>query len=273
MLIRPLRYRFLFRFHPSRRTFIVGQVSSSSVMDPRCNLQPSFSAGMAVGLFIMFFLLAGCSSTPHLVSTPALPDAIDVPAERDESSEPDLKASLAEEAVESDARGVSMIEERLRAAERRWHGTPYRWGGTSTEGVDCSGYVKVTYRDEFDLDLPRTTADQVQAGRPVSRDSLQAGDLVFFLTYGKKTRHVGIYLGEGEFAHASTSYGVTISRLTNPYWNQAYWKARRLLPTEQFTAAPQRLHPVSLQLRDPPTPLPLRSTASPKTPPGRRTGW
>ncbi len=141
---------------------------------------------------------------------------------------------VATEAAETYLPGL--IEQRLRAEEQAWHGTPYRYGGVSRDGIDCSGFVMTVYQDLFGMPLPRTTTGQVEAGEAVSADALQAGDLVFFRT-SRKTRHVGIYLGDGEFAHASTSQGVTTSRLDNTYWRRTYWTSRRILPTLSAEAA------------------------------------
>ena len=109
-----------------------------------------------------------------------------------------------------------------------WRGVPYREGGLSKRGVDCSGFVYLTYQSRFGIRLPRTTRGQAAVGRPVSQRELRPGDLVFFHTKWK-TNHVGIYLGNGQFIHASTSRGVMASELNNPYWRKAYWKAVRLM--------------------------------------------
>lgn len=101
-------------------------------------------------------------------------------------------------------------------------------GGSSRNGVDCSGFVQRLYRDLFDRPIPRSTSLQVQSGRPIERAQLIPGDLVFFKP-PYKVRHVGIYLGHGEFAHASTSRGVMISNLSETYWRTCYWTARRYL--------------------------------------------
>ena len=127
------------------------------------------------------------------------------------------------------------VERRLRVQEQHWHGTPYRWGGVSRDGVDCSGFVMSVYRDLFDLSLPRTTEEQVRVGQAVLPRALQAGDLVFFRPPGG-AHHVGLYLSGGEFAHASTSEGVTISHLDEAYWREAYWTTRRVLPTAETLA-------------------------------------
>ena len=92
----------------------------------------------------------------------------------------------------------------------------------------------VALDDVFGLDLPRATASQVQEGIEIDRGDLQPGDLVFFKTR-PRTRHVGIYLGEGEFAHASTSQGVMISQLDDVYWRSRFWTSRRILPTAPET--------------------------------------
>jgi hypothetical protein len=108
-----------------------------------------------------------------------------------------------------------------------WMGTRYRFGGESRSGIDCSAFTREIFRETFGMELPRNTAMQVQEGSSVSRDDLAPGDLVFFRRGG--TRHVGIYLGDNEFLHASTSRGVTISNLDENYYRRYYWTARRVL--------------------------------------------
>jgi probable lipoprotein NlpC len=117
----------------------------------------------------------------------------------------------------------------LRSGIRSWLGTPHRMGGMGPRGIDCSGLVVRLYRDLFHMRLPRTTAAQMNSGRPVARHDLAAGDLVFFKPV-KKYRHVGIYLGDGEFVHTSTSNGVMISRMDDDFWSRCYLTGRRLLP-------------------------------------------
>lgn len=122
--------------------------------------------------------------------------------------------------------------ERLRMAlldqHQRWAGTPYRLGGSSAQGIDCSALVQRVFAETFRMELPRTTGEQVHQGKPVDRDALQVGDLVFFRPPGAYD-HVGIYVGEGHFLHASTSQGVMLSRLDNVYWQRHFWQARRTL--------------------------------------------
>jgi len=119
--------------------------------------------------------------------------------------------------------------QQLRSEVHKWVGTPHRMGGTDHSGIDCSGFVQRIYRDLYGLRLPRTTSAQVQYGKKIQDRHLQTGDLVFFLP-SRNVRHVGIYLGEGEFAHTSKTNGVMVSRMDDPYWRHAYWTARRVLP-------------------------------------------
>jgi cell wall-associated NlpC family hydrolase len=120
------------------------------------------------------------------------------------------------------------IEQILRHEADRWMGTPYRFGGVSRKGIDCSGLVMQMYNKLFDIRLPRSTRKQARAGVAVSRGQWQPGDLVFFRP-PRRARHVGIYLGGGEFVHTSSSRGVMISRMDDKYWYNAYWQARRIL--------------------------------------------
>ena len=128
----------------------------------------------------------------------------------------------------------SQVEHKLRQAVEEWWGTPHQMGGTTRQGADCSGFVMRIYDDLFNMQLPRSTDRQVRVGTPLERAQLDAGDLVLFRT-GRKTKHVGIYLKDGKFAHVSSSQGVTISSMETPYWQRSYWTARRVLPTSSST--------------------------------------
>lgn len=108
-----------------------------------------------------------------------------------------------------------------------WQGTPYRVGGQSSRGLDCSAFVQNAYREVYQLQLPRDTGEQAKMGNRIRRANLQRGDLVFFKT-GWFQRHVGIYTGNNKFIHASTRRGVMESGLNEPYWKKHFWKARRI---------------------------------------------
>jgi len=102
-----------------------------------------------------------------------------------------------------------------------------KFGGMSKRGVDCSGFVYLTYRSKFGIDLPRTTDLQSSVGKKIARNNLQAGDLVFFKT-GFFRKHVGIYVEDRKFMHASASRGVMVSSLDEEYWADSYWMAKRI---------------------------------------------
>ena len=108
-----------------------------------------------------------------------------------------------------------------------WRNVQHKMGGTSKRGVDCSGLVYQTYRTKLGVDVPRSTEQQSRMGQAIKKSQLRAGDLVFFKT-GLFTRHVGMYIDGGQFLHASTSNGVTISSLEDSYWRRTYWKAQRI---------------------------------------------
>lgn len=110
---------------------------------------------------------------------------------------------------------------------KNWRGVRYRYGGVTTKGVDCSGLILRAYKDLYDVDLPRTVAEQARKGTRIQKKYLRPGDLIFFKT-GRYSRHVGIYVGENKFIHASRSKGVIQSNLNNVYWRTKYWQAKRL---------------------------------------------
>jgi len=109
-------------------------------------------------------------------------------------------------------------------------GTRYIYGGSSPKGFDCSGFVFYVFSN-FGFSLPRTADAQANVGDLVSRDSLEKGDLVFFKTLGSSIiNHVGIYIGDGQFIHASSGAGkVVISPLNEGYYLSHYVKAKRVI--------------------------------------------
>lgn len=110
-------------------------------------------------------------------------------------------------------------------------GTPYRWGGSSGSGFDCSGMVQYVYRNALNVGLPRTSREMAAAGRRIAPSELQTGDLVFFNTSGKGISHVGLYLGKGEFLHAPRAgSSVKTERLDHPYYAKRFVKAATFFP-------------------------------------------
>ncbi|WP_025739314.1 C40 family peptidase [Salinivibrio socompensis] len=118
------------------------------------------------------------------------------------------------------------LDHALTQLYRQWQGTPYRWGGTTRSGIDCSAYTQRVYQDALSTSLPRTTHGQAKTGDAIDYARAKQGDLVFF-HIRPGLRHVGVYLGEQRFMHASASKGVTVSRLDNPYWQARFWQFRR----------------------------------------------
>lgn len=108
-------------------------------------------------------------------------------------------------------------------------GVPYRYGGTTKTGLDCSGLTRTVYANAMNLALPRSTTEQFNSGTPVEKQQLQFGDLVFFNTTGRTPSHVGIYIEGDLFAHASVTSGVTFSSLESTYYRNRFVGARRIV--------------------------------------------
>ncbi|WP_075617256.1 C40 family peptidase [Paenisporosarcina indica] len=116
-------------------------------------------------------------------------------------------------------------------------GVNYMRGGTTAKGFDCSGFIGYVY-NKVGVKLPRTSAGMYATGKSVVKKDLQAGDLVFFNTSGKGVSHVGVYIGEGQFAHSSSSKGVSIAKLNDPhYWGSKYIGAKRVATVTQVASA------------------------------------
>ena len=160
-------------------------------------------------VFTALLLLSGCSSK--------------------KVSKPTYKAKKTKKTATKVNHTGSWINRALSKEYAKWNGTPYKYGGNSRKGVDCSSLMQILYRDAFGLQIPRTTAHQAKIGYQVNRNTSREGDLVFFKT-GYNTRHSGIIIEKGKFIHSSTKYGVMISSLNNPYWKSKYWQMRRILP-------------------------------------------
>ena len=137
----------------------------------------------------------------------------------------ELSASPARAALEHQESGP--FRGRILAEYQKWKGTHYLWGCTSHRGVDCSALMQHLFSDAANLSLPRTTGEQIGRGVQVAEYGLKAGDLLFFQT-GPNRRHVGVYIGDHQFIHASSSQGVTVSTLANNYWHSHFITARRV---------------------------------------------
>jgi peptidoglycan DL-endopeptidase CwlO len=127
---------------------------------------------------------------------------------------------------------------------RQYLGVPYKMGGSTPEGFDCSGFLLYVF-NQFNISLPRTAADQATVGQAIDKENLQPGDIVYFInTYKEGVSHTGLYIGEEKFISATSSKGVKIDSINDPYyWGSRYAGARRVLenqmvPTGEFVDVP-----------------------------------
>ena len=181
----------------------------------RCDSVAVSAAWIKTSLVIVFALAAmtlnGCAPSVARAfgESPGTPDTL---------SPADLRA------------GNPRMAARLRTIVASYLGTPYRNGGMNRKGMDCSGLVYVVFRELADKKFPRSTRQLKYAGHAVPRGAARAGDLIFFRGEPYYAiNHVGIYLGHGRFAHASSSTGVEINSLTVDYYKRHYAGTRRVL--------------------------------------------
>ncbi|HVI78330.1 MAG TPA: NlpC/P60 family protein, partial [Candidatus Acidoferrum sp.] len=132
--------------------------------------------------------LTGCSSIPDRGSARSGYESLGI---------------IAEPVLKPDLNDTSVVKDILYAQYREWKGTRYQLRGLSKDGIDCSGFVHITFKSKLGVNLPRSSDLQAELGNSIGKDELRAGDLVFFKT-GKTLKHVGVYLEEGRFLHAST---------------------------------------------------------------------
>lgn len=123
------------------------------------------------------------------------------------------------------------LSDRIIKTAKEYLGIRYKWGGTSAKiGFDCSGFTMAVFR-QHGINLPRSSSRQSRVGKPVEKNQLKSGDLVFFSTgFGKKISHVGIYIGNGTFIHASTrDKCIRLANMAKPYYRKRYQGARRVI--------------------------------------------
>lgn len=109
-----------------------------------------------------------------------------------------------------------------------WIGTPYRFAGNTKKGIDCSAFAKTIYEQVFNTTILRNSRDIFSMTIPLNKDELKEGDLVFFKIKSRSISHVGVYLGDNRFAHSSSG-GVKISNLNDPYYNRYFYRGGRIL--------------------------------------------
>lgn len=111
-----------------------------------------------------------------------------------------------------------------------WYGTPYHYAGHSKNGIDCSDFATILYQTVYGRDISGTAGDQFEKCRVIAKDNLEEGDLVFFKINSKSVSHVGVYLQNNKFVHASVHNGVIISDLDETYYKQYFYKGGRIRP-------------------------------------------
>jgi cell wall-associated NlpC family hydrolase len=202
---------------------------------PRCALRADAGRrDLPAALLIAAIAAVGCSTaSPRFTSASGPPPAAEAEEERRwDDVKVDPKAFVAggePSTVRLPAAPPGVDRDRILLDIVDLLGTPYRYGGTERDGIDCSGFTSRLYRGASLPDLPRSTREQYRQGNPVRRDSLLFGDLVFFNTTGESPSHVGVFIEDDVFAHASVSFGVTLSSLKSTYYRERYVGARRVI--------------------------------------------
>lgn len=182
---------------------------------------------LMTSLFTLFSSYASMANA-SLSSVPATPNQIRIVAKAATPEQIEQQISRKEvktaphNQISSDN---NQTRQKIDNIYQKWAGTRYRLGGTGAGGIDCSAFVQKTMSGAFNVHLPRSTAEQRYSGRSISKSDLRPGDLVFF----RKNHHVGVYIGDGKFVHASSSRGVTTSSLSESYWARNYTQSRRVL--------------------------------------------
>lgn len=203
---------------------------------PLLNLLLKHGRAMRLGLLAAgLAVLAGCANTGTHRESPSLTELDSYQTEWASNSDDPIGALLAQKlrrpARNAGYQGGAEPDNTILAGEAlNYLGIRYRYGGSSpATGFDCSGLVAYAAEQSLGMKLPRNAAEIHQLGKPVDRNALQVGDLVFFNTMGRRYSHVGIYLGDDRFVHSPSSGGVVrVERMDMAYWNKRYNGARRI---------------------------------------------
>ncbi len=212
-----------------------GRLLSGGVLVLLCAIAPEFLAGCA-------------ASSPRFNSDPASGERVEDENEmrfatrirEEEEREDDRKIDVdrVRKQLTSNTAPVTRYSNRTPAGLDRdrllielvsYLGAPYEYGGNARDGIDCSGLTMKVYESGAARRLPRSAREQFTVGSPVAKKDLEFGDLVFFNTTGRRPSHVGIYIEDDLFAHASVSKGVTLSSLESTYYRKRFIGARRVV--------------------------------------------
>lgn len=188
----------------------------------------------AVFLLIFSIFFIGCANNNTYVSSKEIvyENAKKYQIQKNVKYEPiitpeEYKKMLAEQRVDKSKDSVEDMNKALMSFYNEWKNVKYKYGGNSKKGIDCSAFTQRVFKEKFDVKIPRTTLTQVKVGKAIKRSQLEMGDLVFFKT-GKFDKHVGVYMGNGDFMHASIK-GVKFTKLDKPYYKKKYWTSRRII--------------------------------------------
>jgi cell wall-associated NlpC family hydrolase len=174
-------------------------------------------------IIIFFWALVLNSCTPSLRYTrPGNATQRSVEYGSGEEEPHNIPKSLSDKAL------VKPDDQKIISAVDKYLGIPYKWGGEDLAGMDCSGFTRCVFRDAAGLNLPHSAKEQFDLGRKIQLDEIQTGDLIFFNINKITISHVGIYIGNGKFAHASETSGVTTTDLSDKYYTKTFRGARRL---------------------------------------------
>jgi len=192
-----------------------------------------------LSLIIIAFTIASCSTSKHVrkQDTSQLENKQNTSKHliKQDKYKPVIKQDTSKRINKQDTSGDGQIQQsrqtrlkiKLEKEYKKYKGVPYKYGGTTYKGFDCSGFVQSTYKRALNVNLPRSTSQMLKVGIAVSKSKLKIGDLVFFKPRNNY-RHVGIFMGDNMFIHVSSSRGVMKSSLKEAYWKKYYFLSRRV---------------------------------------------
>lgn len=167
----------------------------------------------------MFVFITGCKHKKKTQSTGST---------KDHTKEHKLSSSnltIVQEKLSVDKHEIE--KSKLYSFITDWYGTPYRYGGCDKSGTDCSCFTLMLFKQVYNKTIERSSGEIYKSCEKIKRSHLKEGDLVFFVTNGKGVSHVGVFLKDEKFVHASTSKGVMISSLSEAYFEKTYYGAGR----------------------------------------------
>ncbi len=193
----------------------------------------------SIVLFLFALFVAGCSSSSTTREIEGKPTGVLQEEDefvflakivREKAAEDDKKVGLdALQKGEAETLPEGIDRDKFLLELVSYLGVQYEYGGNTKQGIDCSGYVCRVFENAASKKLPRSTREQFSFGERIDRRKLRFGDLVFFNTTGRSPSHVGIYIEDDIFAHASVGEGVTLSSLESLYYKKRFVGARRIL--------------------------------------------